>query len=217
MMNESIVVTYVQGCCQCSPAPLNKKQRLIIFSPSPGLCIEPNPEYWLDLARRRCTVVGAVVGEQRLQEVEFVLARKEYGGIVGFDNSVNIRRKRRSFFTVPLVEVLERNEVPAVIDYLSLDIEGAEWFVMQHFPFERYTIRILTIERPPPELQALLQQKGYILLKMLTDFGETLWVHSQFQHQLHVKALDSFALPDQEVERKNLELMNYVEIQKSKE
>lgn len=183
-----------------------------------GLCIEPNPEYWLDLSARRCTVVGAVVGDARMQSVEFILARREYGGIVGFDNTVNMRRKKRSFYTVPLLEILERNQVPQVIDYVSLDIEGAEFFVMEHFPFERYRIRILTIERPPAELRKLLESKDYVLLKILSHFGETLWVHkSELQGgKLDVAALEKFKLPDQKVEMVNLELMNYVEVKNNK-
>jgi hypothetical protein len=31
-----------------------------------------------------------------------------------------------------------------VIDYLSLDVEGAEFIVMKGFPFEKYTISALT-------------------------------------------------------------------------
>ena len=73
--------------------------------------------------------------------------------------------------------MLERFHVPKVIDYLSLDIEGAEYLVMQHFPFDDYQIKLLTVERPDKELKTLFAEKGYIHLKDLTWWGETLWAH----------------------------------------
>ena len=34
-----------------------------------GLCIEPNPSYWYDLAFRKCQVVGSLVGKNDDEEV----------------------------------------------------------------------------------------------------------------------------------------------------
>ena len=50
--------------------------------------------------------------------------------------------------------------------------------VMQYFPFDAYTIRLLTIERPSTELRTLLEQNNYVFLKDLAWWGETLWAHS---------------------------------------
>jgi hypothetical protein len=66
-----------------------------------------------------------------------------------------------------------------VIDYFSLDVEGAELIVMKDFPFDKYTFKFLTIERPKPELIDLLQNQGYRQVKKLTHWGETLWVHDE--------------------------------------
>lgn len=80
-------------------------------------------------------------------------------------------------FTAPLTQVLERFNVPTEIDYLSLDVEGAEYLIMKNFPFERYHIKIMTVERPSQELRRLLESKGYLFLKDLAWWGETLWAH----------------------------------------
>lgn len=179
---------------------------------SEGLCIEPNPTYWLDLSARRCQLVGAVVGKIRKEKVSFTLAKKEFGGIIGdkFDH-VNVKKgmRPRDFFTVPLLEVLENQNVPQYIDYLSLDIEGAELYVMNSFPFDRYTIRVVTIERPKKALRDVLERNGYKLLRILSDFGETLWIHQAAEKDLDLQSLDAFDLPDQKVGLKNLEEMNY--------
>jgi hypothetical protein len=92
---------------------------------------------------------------------------------------------------------------------LSLDIEGAELYVMEAFPFDRYTVRIITIERPKRALREMLEKNGYKLLRILSDFGETLWSHESATGELDVRSLDSFALPNQQAGLKELEAMSY--------
>jgi hypothetical protein len=64
-----------------------------------------------------------------------------------------------------------------VIDYMSLDVEGAEWVIMEHWPYDTHTIHVLTVERPPPALLNKLKAVGYVLLGTLGSFGEHLLVH----------------------------------------
>lgn len=80
-------------------------------------------------------------------------------------------------YTAPLVQVLKQFNVPTEIDYLSLDVEGAEYLIMKDFPFESYHIKIMTVERPSKELRKLLEEKGFLFLKDLAWWGETLWAH----------------------------------------
>jgi len=158
-----------------------------------GLCIEPNPVYWYRLAAaRRCAIAGAFVGGQRDGEkVEVSLTNEEYGGIVGkdMDNAPDARnphdRARRKNptevrFTVSLTSAFNEFRVPRVIDYLSLDVEGAEELVMRDFPFGVYRFRVMTVERPKPELQRLLEGNGYVMVMKLVYWGETLWIHESF-------------------------------------
>lgn len=146
-----------------------------------GLCIEPNPGYWYGLSHRKCTVVGALVGGAK--EKVKVKFRGVYGGIVGrMDERLANRKKEpdsqiEERYTAPLNEVFSQYHVPATIDYLSLDVEGAEYLIMKDFPFEQYEIKIMTVERPNEELRTLLAQKGFIFLKDLAWWGETLWAH----------------------------------------
>lgn len=152
-----------------------------------GLCIEPNPIYWYGLSHRKCTVVAALVGgndnESQSQPPVQVKFRGVYGGIVGKmnDKLANFKKEpeapRETRYTASLAHVLQKYKVPKMIDYLSLDIEGAEYMVMQHFPFHQYTIRIMTVERPSQPLHDLFIQHGYVHLKDLTWWGETLWAH----------------------------------------
>lgn len=147
-----------------------------------GLCIEPNPVYWYGLSHRKCTVVGAMVAGTKSEKVK-VKFRGVYGGIVGkLDNKLADYKKEPDApevtrYTAPVHQVLEKFNVPKVIDYMSLDVEGSEYEIMKDFPFEKYTIRVLTVERPNKKLKALLTEKGYMYLADLSTWGEYLWCH----------------------------------------
>lgn len=147
-----------------------------------GLCVEPNPTYWYGLSHRKCTVVGALLGEN-VDKVQ-VKFRGVYGGIVGKmpDAMATFKKEPEAIveerFTAPIRDVLKRFNVPKIIDYMSLDIEGAEYLVMKSFPFDEYSIKVLTVERPHKQLKMLLGLNGYIMVKSLAWWGETLWVHT---------------------------------------
>ena len=50
----------------------------------------------------------------------------------------------------------EKANAPKVIDYLSLDVEGAELEVLKNFPFKKYKFLSMKIERPSKELNKIL-------------------------------------------------------------
>lgn len=159
-----------------------------------GLCIEPNPIYWANLTYRDCQVVAAVVGKERMEEVFFRFDGGDHGGIVGdgFDNGKRHKRVSDPRYTVTLKEILERFDAPKVIDYLSLDVEGAEEFIMKDFPMSDYKVALMTVERPKESLRALLDQNGYKSIKRLSSWGETLWAHESLMDSLDLSGLDEF-------------------------
>eukprot|EP01079_Euglenida_sp_SAG-EU17-18_P004375 gene4375-4639_t len=74
---------------------------------------------------------------------------------------------------VPLHKILDLVEAPRQIDYLSLDVEGAEWLVMEHFAWDRYIFLCLTVERPSCELTQVMEgRQGYIWLTTKGNFGD---------------------------------------------
>lgn len=147
-----------------------------------GLCIEPNPIYWYRLASfRKCTIVGAFVGgaqEGDGTEVDVVLSNGVFGGIAGaeMDNKESNEKEFRN--VVSITTIFQETNVPSNIDYFSLDVEGAESLVMDDFPWESYTIKFFSIERPKNDLKEKLVEHGYKMVKVLSNFGETLWIHS---------------------------------------
>ena len=86
--------------------------------------------------------------------------------------------------TDTLSSVLQRHNAPRIIDFMSLDVEGAEELVMQSFPWERYVLTVLTIENTPPGLRSTLLTRGYKALCTLGRF-DTVFVHySTFEQQV---------------------------------
>lgn len=78
---------------------------------------------------------------------------EDVGGIVGdeFDNHNDSTAKSGvdiTMYTTTLTHVLDLVNAPKRIDYMSLDIEGAEYHALKGFDFRRYTIDLITVERP---------------------------------------------------------------------
>jgi hypothetical protein len=70
-----------------------------------------------------------------------------------------------------------------------LVVAGAEFYALRDFAFERYTFKILTVERPKTDLVGLLTNKGYKQLCTISQFGETLWVSGKYEQSLDLTIL----------------------------
>jgi hypothetical protein len=154
---------------------------------------EPNPIYWYRLAHRKCDIAAAFVGgKEDMQQVDVSLTNAEYGGIVGdkMDNRQRAKQKIEKRYTISLQSLFQEFQVPSTIDYMSLDVEGAEELVMDHFPFQLYTIRFMTLERPQPALQKILKSNGYQFVMILVYWGETLWVHESVLKSLTLQEIE---------------------------
>ena len=142
-----------------------------------GLCIEGNPHWWFPLSHRKCDVVGAVISDNDDEEILFSKQNNGLAGIVNaeFDNhDVHAADTRHG---VSFSTVLSRLRVPMKIDYLSLDVEGAEFAVMKNFPFGIYEIGVLTVERPSDKLKTLLRKHGYRFhTSSYNTHGDELWL-----------------------------------------
>eukprot|EP01031_Cornospumella_fuschlensis_P037976 gene37976-46134_t len=144
-----------------------------------GICIEPNPQYLVGLLlNRTCKVYTNPVSSFGGEKITFAF-RGVFSGIVGedFDNKDSKDQKVVELSTVTFESLLDHAQAPKVIDYLSLDVEGAEYHVLSHFNFARYTFLTITIERPSSKTHHLLVTHGYRHVKQLVYFGDMLYIH----------------------------------------
>jgi len=167
-----------------------------------GVCIEPNPAYLLGLlSHRKCLIFINPVSDKLNERVKFRFHHDGlFGGIVGEDfdnkdletsviqsssgnNSVSSNNTSpldvdSYLYTVTLETVLDFVEAPRVIDYLSLDVEGAEENVLRHFNFSKYNFSMITVERPNIRLHNRLIAHGYLFVYTLKGgFGDCLYIH----------------------------------------
>ena len=166
-----------------------------------GLCIEPNGKYHNDIRRiRSCSLVPFVIAAPNTSSVKFGIPRKHIngldgGGFAGIATTRDAALGTRASLAIvtlparPLNEVLREHNVPRLIDYFSLDVEGSEDIALSTFPWHRHTISVLTVERPKlhessPEYKQwsqLLMSNGYRLIFSLgvsKTHIEQVWTHS---------------------------------------
>jgi hypothetical protein len=150
-----------------------------------GVCIEPNPIYFKELLEnRRCVLFVNPVTDHAGDQVTYNI-RDQMSGIIGeeFDNKYNATEmvERAPYIvkltTTTLTQILDFVKAPTIIQYLSLDIEGAEYLAMQGLDFSRYTVLVMSVERPKAALHHLLIRRGYVFLFLVSGFGECMYVH----------------------------------------
>jgi FkbM family methyltransferase len=165
-----------------------------------GICIEPNSLFYKKLKKnRKCHCINKVVSDKK-KEIKF-FENGGVGGIIGsnYDNNFQKRskiinkisnvRKIKIYNAVTLFSILKKYKAPKVIDYLSLDVEGAEADVLRKFPFKIYKFLTLSIERPPPLVNKLLFKNDYIFVK--NHKVDTFYIHKTLQKKIKIK-VDKF-------------------------
>lgn len=67
--------------------------------------------------------------------------------------------------TVSLSDLLEQHGAPQHIDFMSIDVEGSEFEILDGFPFDRYSFEFLCVEHRKEEevarIRGLLEAAGY--------------------------------------------------------
>jgi FkbM family methyltransferase len=159
-----------------------------------GLLIEANPDYCQKIRQRRNTacVEACIDGQER--HADF-LPFGYLGGIVGedTDNSMAVRKtlltrhaaSMMKLKTRTLASILDQANAPELIDFMSIDIEGAELRVLSTFPFRQYRFGAITVERPNQELHELLSDSGYILDRVFLYDG--FYVSEEIANRLGIR------------------------------
>ena len=148
-----------------------------------GICVEGNPMTYIKLEENRsCKCINQCVDNEQ-GVVEFAL-RGVMGGIIAPDldnidsNDINTAKVDAR----PLVDILKKSNAPNLIDYFSIDIEGAEDRALLDFPFSEYRFNCITIERPSNKLRSLLNKNEYVLIKEI-PYLDCFYIHKSFIFQ----------------------------------
>jgi FkbM family methyltransferase len=148
-----------------------------------GICVEANPETFSNLTRNRSSKCLNYCLDAEERTVIFA-KRGVMGGIVADDtrNPQGPGADLVQLKTVTLGRMLRESGAPPLIDYLSIDIEGAEERVLADFDFLSYRFKCITIEEPSARLRELFRRNGYILVKDIPGL-DAFYVHQDFKDE----------------------------------
>jgi FkbM family methyltransferase len=158
-----------------------------------GWLIEAVPQYAAAAQKvRRAKVVDVVVGPDESQRMFFV--GNQWSGLQDFtrpnlmQGHLDHKNPLVPVRTTPLDKLLRSLRVPRVIDYLSLDVEGAEFPILQsYFTMPPVLFRCMTIEvgvdgKTTGKLCELLEPWGYELSHVRA--WEAFFIHPQLLEAL---------------------------------
>ena len=164
---------------EAGAGPLSNTQALEEHFGWTGIGVEPHPARFDEIkATRRCILENCCLTDVET-EVEFLVNHTSPGssairGTVGRDLERTHYGAAAVTETVrlkgyPLWDLLRKHGAPCRMDYLSLDVEGAEWMVLKDFPFDQYSFACMTIERGADQylqLRKRLLRAGYRLVRV---------------------------------------------------
>jgi len=152
-----------------------------------GLLIEPSP-HWAATCRSHRDVpciqaaAGGEVRSARFLEVE--RGYTQMGGLVeSYDEGLMARVKQDPRYEGREIEVAVRplgdmliEHGMTQIDYLSLDVEGAETEVLHAFPFDRIAVTAWSVENhgDKPEIAAIMECAGYTRARRIGE--DDIWI-----------------------------------------
>ena len=143
-----------------------------------GVCIEPLPSAFEKLKKnRKCELLNIGLANEDREDMEFLQiedAPEMLSGIVQFyDDRHKLRIEEeisRHGGSKKIIKVKCKKFSDVVeaenIDYVSIDVEGAEWEILKSIDFSRHTIKCFSVERnydsvEANEIDKLLKEKGY--------------------------------------------------------
>lgn len=169
---------------------------LELYNKWKGLCIEPNPIYLEGLlSNRKCTIVTSPMGRTSGEIKRFryhTNTETKYANIDEPRSEVPLFI--RSIPSTTLTILLTEMKAPAVMDYLSLDVDGNELDVLMGLDSTKYTFLAITIYRPKESTHQLLSERGYRYVYQMDEFGVCLYMHQQ--KDSFVPLMKQFAQPD---------------------
>jgi FkbM family methyltransferase len=136
-----------------------------------GVCIDP---FMANMGERSCTQYYTALGSTP-GKASFSGAGNGIGGLTEFSTSDTHNKRHtqqtRTFDTQTVQvatpqDVFKDANVPSTIDFMSLDVEGAEMDVLKAFPFQKYCVRFAAIETnndesKEHEMREFMKKQGY--------------------------------------------------------
>jgi len=142
-----------------------------------GILCEPNPNLYNIIKQKRTSPVEtAPIWSNSGEFLDFGVCHDFQ--LSGFIEHFNEHRHRSfetttKMKTISVNDMLKKYNAPTEIDYISLDTEGSEYDILQSFDFEKYNVKIWTVEHNTEvrtdgrsyfnKIIGLFASKGYLM------------------------------------------------------
>jgi len=148
-----------------------------------GLLVEANPQFIRAIQNNRPnSIVKPVAAYNKFGSVSFKVVEGTPGWS-GIENEFNdfhhvrVKRGLSHYVSVPCAPLAHIMDGMYHVDYLSVDVEGAEEAIVRDFPFKDFDIRIIGIEnnvQTDRVVERILTNNGYKLIHRIEydDFYE---------------------------------------------
>jgi len=150
-----------------------------------GVCIEPLPEVYNTLIQnRKCKCYNVAISDKNEDEVEFIRASGAEM-LSGLSSEMSEAHKQRivnenakmekiTVKTKTLDAVIQEVNRGGYIDFLSIDVEGAEISILKSIDFTKYKFGLITLESnkevkgEEQQIKDFMDSKGYNCYAELT-------------------------------------------------
>ena len=149
-----------------------------------GILAEPAKSYHKDLKNNRnANIETRCVWKDSTSTLTFnetnikgLSTINEYSDLDNWKNE-RLLGKKYEVKTISLNKLLDDNNAPKYIDYLSIDTEGSEFEILSNFDFSKYSFKVITCEHnftpQRKKIFDLLSEKGYSrIYQNLTQFDD---------------------------------------------
>lgn len=158
-----------------------------------GICIEPTPYKITELTNNRpnATCISAAAFSESNLELDFTITVIDILNVITeyAEIAVDFLRDSGTIIKVntkTLTDILNENNAPENIDYLSIDTNGSEYKVLEGIDFTKYKFTVITVKNSLiPERQTkikeILTSNGYSVqqtVNMVDNISDDIYVHN---------------------------------------
>ena len=134
-----------------------------------GICVEALPDKFNDLVKNRKSInINKAVFNTTGELLKFSSDNLLSGITDKIDAHLNSKTKEQiSVETMTLNDILDQNNAPKFIDYISIDTEGSEFEILKSVDLNRYTFGLIHVEHNSVEprrtnMKKYLLDNGYL-------------------------------------------------------
>ena len=148
-----------------------------------GICVEALPDKFQELIKNRTSInINKAVYNKTGEILNFSSDNLGSGITELIDKYLDVKKKEQiKVETITLNDILDNNNAPTFIDYLSIDTEGSEYIILSAVNFNKYKFGIIHLEHNYVEPRRT-DMKNLLLSKDYKYLGENAYddeyVHS---------------------------------------